>query len=122
MLNAGKRFAALSETIVMIETVLFFLDALNSEDYSKARSYLADDMKFIGVLGTREGADVYINDMQKMKFKYRVLKAFINESDVAVFYDIDMDGTSIFAAGWYKLEKQKIKQFRVLFDPRSVMK
>ncbi|WP_295121630.1 nuclear transport factor 2 family protein [uncultured Chitinophaga sp.] len=106
----------------MIETVLSFLDALNSEDFAKARSYLADDMKFIGVLGTREGADVYISDMEKMKFKYRIVKSFVEGSDVALFYDIDMDGTSVFAAGWYELENAKIKQFRVLFDPRPVMK
>ncbi|RZJ30420.1 MAG: nuclear transport factor 2 family protein, partial [Flavobacterium sp.] len=53
-----------------------FLKALNEEDFDKARTYLSDDLKFRGVLRTRDGGDDYIADMRKMKFKYEVLKIF----------------------------------------------
>jgi limonene-1,2-epoxide hydrolase len=103
------------------EVVLDFLDALNSEDFKTARRYLTDDMVFDGVLGHREGADIYIEDMRKMRFKYRILKAFADGDDVCVLYDIDMSGETIYTAGWYKVRDNKIKSLRVVFDPRPIV-
>ena len=103
------------------EVVLTFLDALNNEDWKTARHYLSDDMIFDGVLGHRAGADIYVEDMSKMKFKYRILKAFADGDDVCVLYDIDMSGNTIFTAGWYKVRDNKIKSLRVVFDPRPIV-
>jgi limonene-1,2-epoxide hydrolase len=103
------------------EVVLDFLDALNSEDFKTARHYLSDDMVFDGVLGHREGADIYIEDMKKMRFKYRILKPFADGDDVCVLYDIDMSGETIYTAGWYKVRDNKIKSLRVVFDPRPIV-
>jgi hypothetical protein len=50
------------------ETVLDFINALNVEDFSTARACLDENMQFLGVLGSREGADNYITDMGRMKF------------------------------------------------------
>lgn len=103
------------------ETVLSFISALNEEDFDKARSYVNDGLVFKGVLGTREGAEAYFNDMRKMKLKYQVQKAVAGEDTVAVFYDIDMGTASVFAAGCYELVNGKIDHFRVVFDPRPVL-
>jgi limonene-1,2-epoxide hydrolase len=103
------------------EVVLSFLDALNREDFKSVRHYLSDDMKFDGVLGHREGADIYVEDMRKMKFKYKILKAFADGDDVCVLYDIDMSGENIYTAGWYKVRDNKIKSLRVVFDPRPIV-
>jgi limonene-1,2-epoxide hydrolase len=110
-----------SNTNSTTETVLSFIDALNREDFKTARNYLSDDMKFIGVLGTRDNADAYIADMGKMKFKYNIQKVFSDENDVCLFYDITMSGLKIFSCGWYKLENNKIKSFKVIFDPRPLL-
>ena len=80
------------------DIVLKFLNALNTENFEAARSVLDDNMQFNGVMGSRDGADAYINDMRKMRFKYDVLKVFENEKDVSVFYDIDMNGKKILRA------------------------
>ena len=48
------------------DVVLSFVKALNDEDFAVARNCVADDMKFIGVLGQRDGADAYFADMQHM--------------------------------------------------------
>jgi len=98
-----------------------FLDALNAEDFDKARTFLNNDMKFIGVMGTRDDADTYIEDMKKMRFKYKIQRLFADEKGVAVFYDINMSKASIFAAGWYEIENGQIKTFKVLFDPRPLL-
>lgn len=103
------------------DIVLNFLNALNAENFEAARHVLDDNMQFNGVLGSRDGADVYINDMSKMRFKYDVLKVFENENDIAVFYDIDMNGKKIFTCGWYVVENGKIKSLHVVFDPRPLL-
>jgi len=102
-------------------TVKSFLKALNDEDFGTARTFLNDDVKFIGVMGTRDGADTYIGDMAKMKFKYNILKVFEDGNDVSVFYDIDMGGPTIFSSGWYQLSNGKISVMKVLFDPRPLL-
>lgn len=103
------------------ETVLSFVEALTREDFETAREYVTDDLQFTGVLGSRDGADAYFKDMEKMKLKYDVQKVFADERDVCLFYDIDMSGKRIFSCGWYHVEDGKIKNFRVLFDPRPVL-
>lgn len=103
------------------ETVLNFLNALNGENFDAAKSLLANDMQFNGVMGSRDGAESYIKDMNQMRFKYDVLKVFENENDVCVFYDIDMKGKKIFTCGWYVVQDGKIKSLRVVFDPRPIL-
>ena len=103
------------------EAVQGFLQALNEDDFDTARQYLADDFTFVGVLGTRNGAEVYMQDMKKMKFKYQVKKLFVQDQDVSVFYDINMGGVVLFASGWYQVGKDGIKSLNVIFDPRPVL-
>ncbi|HEY8929395.1 MAG TPA: nuclear transport factor 2 family protein [Mucilaginibacter sp.] len=103
------------------DTVKNFLNALNDEDFNTARSFLNNDVKFIGVMGTRDGADTYITDMAKMKFKYNIQKLFEDGNDVSVFYDINMGGPTIFSSGWYQLSNGKISIMKVLFDPRPLL-
>lgn len=98
-----------------------FINALNKEDFGLARKQLADDMSFKGVMGERNGADVYIEDMKKMKFKYDIKKIFVEGTDVCVWYDINMGEKTIFSAGWYQIEEEKIKNFKVIFDPRPLL-
>jgi len=98
-----------------------FLNALNAEDFDLARQQLHDHMHFKGVMGERDGADVYIADMKKMKFKYDIKKVFTAEDEVSIWYDINMGEKTIFCAGWYKLEDEKIKSIEVIFDPRPIL-
>lgn len=100
------------------DTVLHFLKALNGEDFEQAGTYLSESVHFDGVMGQRDGAAAYMADMTKMKFKYEVLKAFEDENDVCVLYNIDMGGGQpIYTAGWYHLAYGKIKNIKVVFDP-----
>lgn len=104
------------------EVVLNFINALNKEDFETARNCLSEDMVFDGVLGHRDGADVYIKEMEKMKFKYEIKKAFENGTDVCLLYDIDMGNKkTTFTCGWYQLQNGKIKNLKVVFDPRPVL-
>jgi len=98
-----------------------FIEALNKEDFKTARSLVQPDMKFIGVLGTRDNADAYFADMEKMRFKYKVEKMVADESDAFVWYEIDMGKKKTVTCGWYHLKNGKIAELRVLFDPRPLL-
>jgi hypothetical protein len=103
------------------QCVLGFINALNAENFEKARTLVSEDLKFIGVMGTRDGAEAYFKDMEKMKLKYRIKKVFADDNDVCLFYDIDISGKTIFASGWYQTENGRIKSFQVVFDPRPLL-
>nr|WP_315034771.1 nuclear transport factor 2 family protein [uncultured Chryseobacterium sp.] len=98
-----------------------FIQYLNEEDFEKAERCLDPDFKFIGVLGSRENASTYINDMKKMKFKYEILQTFTAGEDVCIWYHIDMGKKIILASGWYHIIEGKIHSFKVLFDPRPLL-
>ncbi len=102
-------------------TVMAFIKHLNEEDFNAARRCTNEGMKFQGVLGTRDGADAYFEDMEHMKLKYHLLKTFADGEDVCLFYDITMSGITIFSCGWYRVENNKISSIKVVFDPRPVL-
>lgn len=103
------------------EVILGFVDALNHEDFEGARKCVTDDLKFVGVLGSREGGDAYFRDMKRMRLKYDVKKAFADGDDVCLLFDVTMAGVTVFCAGWYQLSDGKIRSVRVIFDPRPVL-
>ncbi|WP_316829215.1 nuclear transport factor 2 family protein [Pedobacter aquatilis] len=117
MTSTEKQLAAHNSKVVVTD----FLNALNQEDFEIASEQLADDMHFIGVMGERKGAAVYMEDMKKMRFKYDIKKIFSDENEVCIWYEINMGAKTIFSAGWYKLEGEKIKSFQVIFDPRPLL-
>ena len=116
----------MASTISSIETnakeiVMRFIEALNAEDFKTARMYASDDMKFIGVLGIRDGADAYFKDMEKMKLKYKVQKTFAESDDVCIFSDLTISGTTILCCSWYHVSEGRIDMLKVIFDPRPLL-
>ncbi|MBD0332815.1 MAG: nuclear transport factor 2 family protein [Chitinophagaceae bacterium] len=103
------------------EIVLSFITALNNDDSRLARKYISDDLKFISVLGTHDGADAYFQDMERMRLKYDIKKVFVDERDVCLFYDITISDVTIFACGWYEVKEGKISKFQVVFDSRAIL-
>ncbi len=98
-----------------------FIQYLNEENFEKAESCLDPDFTFIGVLGTREGASIYMQEMKQMKLKYHIIKTFTAGEDVCIWYTIDMGQKAIEASGWYQITDGKIDSFKVLFDPRPLL-
>lgn len=101
--------------------VLALIEALNKEAFDTARQYVADNMIFKGVLGTRESAEAYFEDMRKMKLKYDILQSFEEGDDVCLLYNLELGEAKVFCAAWYRLEKGKIVSLNVVFDPRPVL-
>ncbi|NML36618.1 nuclear transport factor 2 family protein [Chitinophaga sp. G-6-1-13] len=103
------------------KTVEQFITALNKEEMTVAGTLLTPDFKFVGVLGSRDGADVYMEDMGRMKMKYTVHKIFENGDDVCVLCDYMMGDKTVFGCSWYQLKNGKINSLRVVFDPRPLL-
>jgi len=104
------------------ELVRSFLEAMNNEDFETAKDLVNDNFTFDGVMGSRDGAEAYFRDMEKMKFKYDIIKIFGDGDDVCVLYDIDMGGSQkIFTSGWYHLMYNKLNSLKVVFDPRPLL-
>ena len=102
------------------EIVMCCVKALNEEDFKTARKYMTEDFSFIGVLGSRDGAAAYFNDMENMKLKYDIKKTFVDENDVCLLYDLTISGVTLFGCGWYHVEDDKINSLKVVFDPRAI--
>jgi SnoaL-like domain len=103
------------------KVVLSLIQAINEEDFDTAARFAADNMTFEGVLGSREGAAAYFDDMKKMKLKYDVQKVFVDQEDVCLFYDLTMEGKTIFGCAWYHLDGGKVSSLKVIFDPRPFL-
>ena len=58
------------------EVVMSYLKALNDEDFKSARTFVSDNMSFLGPLASVEGAEVYFKDMERMRLKYNIKKVF----------------------------------------------
>jgi hypothetical protein len=101
--------------------ILACIKALNEEDFDTARTYASDDMTFVGVLGSRDSAQAYFDDMRKMKLKYDVKIAFEEGDDVCLLYDLGISGITLFGCGWYHVRQGKIDSLKVLFDPRPLL-
>ncbi len=104
------------------DIVLGFVEALNREDFRRARDFVSDDISFAGVLGSRHGADAYFSELEKMRLKYDVKMVFAEGDDVCVLEDVTLEKTPIFTCAWYRIAKGKIHSLRVVFDPRPLLK
>jgi predicted ester cyclase len=103
------------------EIVLACVDAINEEDFPAARKFLDDKLSFEGVLGSRRGVDAYLDDMERMRLKYKVKKAVAEGDDVCLLSEMEISGKSVTVSSWYCLTAGKIRSLRVVFDPRPVL-
>ncbi|HYZ64473.1 MAG TPA: nuclear transport factor 2 family protein [Acetobacteraceae bacterium] len=101
-------------------------DALNGHDFTRARTYLADDMHFVGVFGPPiEGADAYLDAMRRLAAQQTVLKCVAEGDEVACFYELSIPArpnVNLFGCGRFKIEDERIKSVRVVFDPTPLSK
>ena len=95
-------------------------NALNDHDLTRARSYLADDLHFVGVFGPPiEGADDYLDAMSRFGARQTILKCLAECDEVACFYDLSLQArpdVRLFGCGWFTIGG-RIKSVRVVFDP-----
>lgn len=106
-------------------TVSTYVKAWTSGDFDTTRSTLADDVSFVGPLGTADGIEECMNGLQGLKQiveSSEQQQVIVDGDDVCLIYDLATTkfGT-IPTAGWFQLRDGKITSIRVFFDPRPLM-
>ena len=102
------------------EIVLSLIDAINNLDFKTARNFLSDNISFSSPVGTRDGIESYIKDMERLKLKFHLKKVLADGNDVCLLYDFSVGSLNIFGCGWYQVENGKIHSLKVIYDPRPI--
>jgi YHS domain-containing protein len=90
-------------------------------DTDIARQYLADNLSFRGPAASFASADEYLRASEhavRAVKHVQMHKVFVDDSDVAVFYDLHIDHQVGFITivDWYHLEGDKIATIHTIFD------
>jgi hypothetical protein len=58
------------------------LEAINREDFTAARTLLQDDMRYVGVFGSCEGADDSLAEVQQRLLKFGIREVIAEGNEV----------------------------------------
>jgi hypothetical protein len=101
-----------------------FYDAVIKRDMAKARTYLADDMTFVGLFETYPSADAYIATFTGLMGIVTSLdvKIIIGDGDnAAIFYELVTTApaaATTLVAEWHQIRNGKIVRAQSAFDGR----
>ena len=59
------------------KVVLGLGKALNDENFQIAREFVSEDMKYIGPFGVRDGAEAYLQEIQRLRLKFDIQKVLL---------------------------------------------
>jgi SnoaL-like domain len=102
-----------------------YFDAWRARDFDRLRSILADDVDFVGPLGTAEGADACVKGMQglaQITTDIVVQHRFADGPDVVTWFDLHTTlAPPAPVANWSHVENGLVTRIRVTFDPRAIL-
>jgi SnoaL-like protein len=105
-----------------------WMNGMASYDETRLRGILAPDVKFEGPLsGKRTGADAFLPGLAgfvKILKALRILQKIHAGNEASVLYDCDITmprGTFRFAE-FFRVEKDKIKEIKLVFDATEFRK
>ena len=101
-----------------------FYDAIVKKDLAAARTYLADDLVFVGLFQTYRSAEEYLRALTGLlQVTIRLaVKGIIGQgNDAAVFFDLETKAPAegkVLVAEWHQFKDGKISHVRSAFDGR----
>lgn len=102
-----------------------YFDGWRDNDFDKVRAVLADEVTFVGPLGTATGPDECVQGLRQMsriKTDIVVRRRFVADGDVLTWFDLH---TSLAppcpVANWCHVEDGRITAIQVAFDPRPLL-
>jgi predicted ester cyclase len=111
-------------TINAKEVVMEYLEAANRKDWKSARSYVNDNVSYVGPLNSFDKAEPYLKyfehlDLPKMDIK----KVFVDGNDVCEFHEVNVDTQPepLLVCMWFHVDDGKIGSIRIVFDPRPFL-
>ncbi len=101
-----------------------YFEAWKNGDWATLRRILADDVTFVGPLGTADSAEACIAGLQHMSERVIdivVRKTFVDGDDVLTWFELHTARTPpLPTVNWRHVEDGKIRWIRVTFDPRPL--
>ena len=101
-----------------------FYDAILKRDLVSARTFLADDLEFVGLFETYHSADDYMSALTgllSITVRLDIKKIIGEENDAAIFFELETkapaEGT-VLVAEWHRVKDGKIFWARSAFDAR----
>lgn len=105
-----------------------YFTAWMAHDFAAVRELLADDVSFVGALGTADGADACVAGLRGMSEVVRsidVVRRWADEDDVITWFELHATGPSgdvtIPTVNWMHVRDGRIDRIRVTFDPRPLL-
>lgn len=69
-----------------------YLDAANRRNFKSARSYVSDNMSYVGPLNSFDKAEPYIKYFEHLSLpKMDIKKVFVDGNDVCEFHEVNLD-------------------------------
>jgi hypothetical protein len=105
------------------EIVHSFMEAVESGNFTRARTFLDDQLSFVGPFDKFDRAEPYLEALQKLHpivEQMKIVKLLANGEDAAVLCEMTTKtpiGT-VPIAEFHQVKAGKIAAIRVLFDPR----
>jgi hypothetical protein len=104
--------------------VSIYFDAWKARDFARFQSVLADDVSFVGPLGTADGAEECregIEHLSVITTDIVIVKRFVDGGDVLTWFDLHTTvAPPAPVANWSHVEGGQITRIRVTFDTRPL--
>ena len=101
-----------------------FYAAVVKRDLISARTYLADDLEFIGLFETYRSPEAYLKALAgllQVTLRLDVKKIIAEDNHAAVFFDLETKApvaATTFVAEWHQIKNGKIFRVQSAFDGR----
>ena len=101
--------------------VLCLGKALNDGDFETARSFVHDELEYVGPFGSGDDAGAHLQEIECLGLKFDIKKISADSNDVCALYSVIVPGTSafsvasggLFACGSFQIQDGKVSSLRV---------
>lgn len=102
------------------DVVMSYIRALDGQRYEEALAFLHEGVRIRGPAGETFGKPLdFIEMLRKYHGRYDVKKAFVDDDDVCLLYNLATSGPTVFMSSWYHVKDGKIVSIQTVFDPRQ---
>jgi hypothetical protein len=102
-----------------------YFSAWQAKDFERLASILADDVTFVGPMGTANGSEEALRGLRgvrEMVSEIVVEKRFVDGRDALTWFELRTAHTEpVPVANWSHVEAGKVTRIRVAFDPRPLL-
>jgi ketosteroid isomerase-like protein len=107
------------------ETARNYFTAWDAQDFDRLAGVLADDVDFVGPMGTAHGVEQALGGLRGVRGmvdKIAVTKIWTDGPDAITWFEFRRAGTDpVSTVNWSHVEDGRITRIRVTFDPRPLI-